>query len=104
MMDKLIGEAHVLVGAELARAVAKYGPGFHSPEEGYGVIAEEIMEAQEETALLPQMLTALLHGVHDGEIRQTVLDDMESAAVRGACEMLQVAAMCRKFRQSGGVS
>ena len=75
MMDELIKEVVRLVAEEHKRAAAEHGAAAHSPHEGYALVIEEVEEDH--------------YGPHN-------LMYIKKAAVLGACELIQVAAMSEK--------
>ena len=100
-MDNLRAEVAASVAAELERANAA-NPPFHSAHEGMAVICEEIWELGEEEAAVSELLTALWACVRQNRPNPAILGNLEKAAINAACEAIQVAAMCRKFRELEG--
>lgn len=98
MMDQLIREVTNLVGEEYQRAAAKFGPKNNSPHEGYAVLLEETEEAQEQVAVLQSKMDAFWLTVKADatDAQGTYLDDIKRAAILGASELIQVAAMVDK--------
>lgn len=104
MIDHTLRAIGGAVNAELVLATKDHGKYFHSPHEGYGVLMEEVWEAQMHTGSLSALadnLLMLLHHVEDSPdayIRQ--LDKIKDQALHGAAELCQVAAMCEKGMRS----
>jgi len=101
MSTKIIkSEVEKLVGKELALSYEQF-PAFHSPHEGYAVLLEEIEEAVEQLEIIqsytPYLWEHIKLNFYDVE---KYLDGMEWAAINAACEAIQVAAVCRKYRES----
>ena len=88
-----------LTGAELVRANKEY-PLFASDHEGLAIIEEEVMEAKEDYNLIGLNLGCLKGLIYNDETDVTdIIDELETAATECACECVQIAAMCRKFKQ-----
>lgn len=73
-------------------------PPFNSPHEGYSVILEELEEAQEQFEKASEHMDKLWVRIKDNNETNSRVELLENAAINGACEMIQVAAMCRKFK------
>ena len=98
MMEELAKEVIRLVAEEYRRAAAEHGADAHSPHEGYALIKEEVEEAQVEMETLNQRLDHLWGTVKGDEDQYGphYLMYIKKAAVLGACELIQVAAMAEK--------
>lgn len=98
MMDQLIEAVTVLVEEEYKRAAAKFGPKNHSPHESYAVLLEETEEAQEQVAVLQSRMDAFWLTVKGDatDAMGAYLNSIKKAAILGACEFIQVAAMADK--------
>ena len=96
-------ELRKLVDLEL-EAANRENPPFHSPHEGYAVILEEVEEVRDELYNINGGMTRLWGAVktNDAIAMGDEACDIENHAVHLAAEALQVAAMARKFRQTGG--
>lgn len=94
MMTKLLSEVSDLVSRELERA-NRDNPPFHSRHEGYAVILEEAEELSEETECVFRLLAELWETVKANKAAST--EELKQAAIRAACEAVQVAAMAEKF-------
>jgi hypothetical protein len=95
-MKKLINEA---ITRELETANSKY-PLFQTDHEAYAVLREEIEEAVEECDRLPDLIENMWGRVRiDMEVEQ-VINIIEKVAENLISEAVQVAAMCRKTRDS----
>ena len=98
-MQSIVHPINLLVETEYQRAERLYGGVFASGHEGYGVIAEEVQEAVEETNDVITKLDALLRSLR-GEDRQNIIDRADAlgdSAVSAAAELIQVAAMTQKM-------
>lgn len=94
-------ETHIrnLVEIELSAANERF-PQFHSAHEGYAVILEEVEECEGEFDAMQYCLNCLWRQTKCNV--PTELKELQNAAVRLACEAIQVAAMCRKFMEMEG--
>lgn len=98
-MHKLIDEVSDLVEAEYGRAGAKFGLTNHSDHESYAIILEELQEAKADMEIFESRMAVFWASVKindDDHTKFTHLLHMQSAAMLGACELIQVAAMCKK--------
>lgn len=97
-MKELVDGVIRLVSEEYGRAAAEHGGAAHSPHEGYALIKEEVEEAQAEMETLNQRLGHLWTSVKSDEDQYGphYLVYIKKAAVLGACELIQVAAMAEK--------
>lgn len=97
-MFELTKEVARLVAEEYGRAAAAHGAAAHSPHEGYALIKEEVEEAQVEMETLSQRLDHLWDSIKGNEDQYGphYLVYIKKAAVLGACELIQVAAMAEK--------
>lgn len=102
MKDILI-EIDRIVDDELKRA-NKIHPLFHSDHEGVAIIEEEIMEAKADFGMLDCMFENLKSNVYRDNteyIRETELvENIRKSAELAAAELIQVIAMCDKFKKS----
>lgn len=98
-MRALITRMRELAEDETTRACTKHGPRFSSHHEGFGVLAEEIEEAEQELHVLRGLQQSLLIAIHDEDIQRVrdTLDDIHERAIRAACESTQVAAVAEKW-------
>ena len=99
-MNELRIEVQEIIANELNRA-NESKPMFHSRHEGVEVIRKELWEAREETVALKGIIRdlelAIFRDKPDKELFSIARQALVSATL-GACEMIQVAAMCDKFR------
>lgn len=101
MMKKLMHRVRLLVDMEHKEANKNNGPRFNTLHEGYGVIMEELLEANLEHEDVNDAGNSLLGNIHRGNTRRLngLLIEMESHAKLAAAEFIQVAAMARKMRE-----
>lgn len=98
-MDKLIAEVTELVEREYGRAGAKFGLTNHSDHESYAIILEELQEAKADIDAFERemsMFWSMVKANDDDHYKYARLLQMQSKALFGACEMIQVAAMAKK--------
>lgn len=97
MMDHLMAPLEDLVAEELKRAKAEWGERYASLHEGYGVLAEEVMEAEDEMKSVCMRREILLRQIHSESPIRSELSLMRMEALRCAAECIQVAAVCEKM-------
>ena len=78
-----------LIARELASSKVQHEERFESKEQAADVLYNEIEEAGDELMKLDEYFIAGLN------------DDIEKHAMDGIKELIQVAAMCRKWKESG---
>lgn len=101
-MTHLTTPIAALVACEADRARDLHGRTYASHHEGYGVLAEEVQEAEEELSELRDSMQHLLRYIRvscDPGIRLT-LSAIKDSAIRAAAELTQVAAVCQKWEGS----
>lgn len=102
MITKLVRLLDVVADDELKRAQKEHGENFHSNHEAIAVTFEEVQEAQDEFEIVTEELEGLWRCVkYDGPVPNDVLDRISTHAINGAAELIQVAAMARKWKESG---
>lgn len=88
------------VNTELNMASKDHGKHFSTPHEGYGVLMEEIWEARVHAHAIDTLAENLLPMLHQvercPEAYCSQLTKIKEQALRGAAELVQVAAMCEK--------
>ncbi len=101
MIETLRGTICRLVRDELTRARVAHGDMFHSDHEAIAVTWEEVEEAREFLEKAEDVVTILwrYHVRHDIEPAHFQLERLEKFAVDGAAELIQVAAMARKWKE-----
>ena len=101
-MKELQRDIEYLVSEELTRANKK-NPLFHSDHEAFGVIEEEVREVIGEVELITANCTEFRDATYKDSAFDTKADailGIKIAAVKCACEAVQVAAMCEKWVMS----
>lgn len=90
-----------LVDKEKTSTIKNHGYA-HSDHEALALLREEICEAQSEIKLIAIWEVALKQSVHRDECHQysKLVNKIKQKAINGACELIQVAAMCEKFKES----
>lgn len=98
-MSTIVQPINLLVSDEYDRAAKLHGAVFASPHEGYGVIAEEVLEVQNENAKIVSGCQTLLAFIQQEDMQKVMdtADAIRDAAVNAAAECIQVAAMCEKM-------
>lgn len=85
-----------LAAAELRRANELHPP-FASTHEGWAVLLEEIRELSSETQSIVSMHELAFEDVMRDQSPDEAIECVYDAAIRAACEAVQVAAMAQKF-------
>lgn len=102
MITKLRNILDCMVEDELKWANKEHGEKFHSNHEAVAVTFEEIQEAQDELEIVVKELEGLWRCVkYDWAVQDVVLNRISTHAINGAAELIQVAAMARKWKESG---
>ena len=105
----MITELHKSVAAlaveELSRARSIHGEYFTTVHDGYGVLAEEIQEAQDDLNEIAHIRERLLRNIRYNNDRLGAagcidLEEIQGNAINAACELIQVAAMATKMLES----
>ena len=98
MMDEILCDVEKAVHYEETRIKKLYGEKYHSLHEAYGVLKEELYETDIELERLNATEDGLLRAIHrdDVDTLNLAYDCIAKRAVRAACELIQVAAVCRK--------
>lgn len=99
MINEIRVKVNELVHEELERSYKKEDV-FHSPHEAYAVLLEEIEEASDELDWIEDHIERCWDGVKNNSTVHLECSIMHGAAIRGACELIQVAAMCKKWMES----
>ena len=102
-MTTIVHPLNLLVSDELERASKLHGATFASPHEGFGVIAEEVNESDNECKRCKTGLSYLIDAIQRecNEDITDISDQIRDAAVNAAAEMIQGAAMCEKLTRTG---
>lgn len=97
-MEELVKAVSALVGEEYQRAASEHGGAANTPHEGYALIKEEEEEAGDQMSTVSQKVTVLWWAVKadDQQAQREHLREIRTAAILGACELIQVAAMADK--------
>lgn len=96
-MEKLIENMREAAKAEYERAAAKYGQSHASAHEAFAVMLEEVQEAQGVlTTELDLCVTRFWNATKENRPSHQAAAEVMEAALRGAAELIQVAAMAYK--------
>lgn len=97
-MDELIKAVSILADEEYRRAAAEHGSEANTPHEGYAIIKEEEEEASEQMSTISLKVTNLWWAVKRDDLasQRLSLSEIRTAAILGACELIQVVAMVDK--------
>lgn len=100
MLDHITPIVNSAIDIELTYAQHDNGQTFHSPHEGYGVLAEELHEAAAEVSSADSWFETLLMTIQQNNCTGIIAcaEHIERNARLAACEYIQVAAMARKLR------
>lgn len=97
MMGELFEIVTRATAEEVTAAGNEYGK-LHSRNEGYGVLAEEIDEVQEQIAVMTRYFDSLVRVIRfDLRELKSDLKDIKKSAQLAACECIQVAAVAQRF-------
>ena len=109
MMDKLRRRIRENVTFELEESRRNFEQLFSTRKQAHAVLFEEVNEAEDEMGKvidlgirLNQVLRLAKENSAPAGREGVILRDMEEHAIDTACEAVQVAAMCRKWRESLG--
>lgn len=101
MITKLRNILDYMVEDEIKWARKEHGEKFHSNHEAIAVTFEEIQEAQDEFEIVTEEIEGLWRCVkYDWAVPKDVLDRISTHAINGAAELVQVAAMAWKWKES----
>lgn len=102
MITKIVRLLDVVADDELKRAREQKGERFYSHHEAYGVTLEEVQEAIEELDKAADQLDEIWGCIRlDYGVKKKNLEQLDMCALNGAAELIQVAAMARKWKESG---
>lgn len=102
MITELVRLIDLVADGELKRANEDHDERFHSHHEAYAVTLEEVQEAIEELNKVMGQLRELWGCIRlDYGIKKKKLEQLDMYALNGAAELIQVAAMARKWKESG---
>ena len=97
MTDRKIIEE--LVDVELAEANKEY-PLFHSAHEAYGVLKEECEELWDDYLAIDGHMDEMWDLIRQDDAIAYKTNKIYGLAINAACEAIQIAAMCKKVKQS----
>lgn len=107
MMDKLRRRMRENVTCELDESRRNFEQFFSTRKQAHDVLFEEVNEAEDEMGRvidlgvrLNQVIRFDAYSSAPAGREEAILRDMEERAIDTACEAVQVAAMCRKWRES----
>lgn len=95
-MEKLLEYVRKLEAAELKRSCRAYEDFFPSNAEGLVITGEEFDETGLEISIARRYMMLL----ERGEVTRGYLEEMENRMLNAACEAIQTAAMCKKWKLS----
>ena len=101
-MRALMNNVIFLARKEKNRADRQYGP-IRSDHEGYGVLAEEIQELQDEVSIFTEKyaMECILRAIRDGDHAEMEagLQVLGQKALHAAAEAIQIAAVCERYME-----
>ena len=100
-MEELKNAMMKLVGDEYDRANLKH-PLYHSDHEAFAVLMEEICELGEELDAIRGHMRDQWELIRKNESSLFTVAEIELYAVRAACEAIQVAAVCERWKDAKG--
>lgn len=95
-------QVEILADMELERANKQHCQ-FRSSHEGYAIIREEWKETQREMYDMDELIELLENKVFNDTDATACIHKLRMVAINLACEAIQVAAMCEKFKSIGEV-
>lgn len=98
MIDPIMSKIVPVMQEELARAQVNHGETYASMHEAYGVLSEELYEADIEYHEVRAYEGMLISAIHKGEsgLLRGELGIIFDRALQAACELVQVAAVAKK--------
>ena len=93
-------EIEKLIEQELKEANEKY-PLFHSPHEAYAVLKEECDELYDDYNTIDDKLDDMWTRIRYDANTADKVGKIYNFAINAACEAIQIAAVCKKIKQSG---
>ena len=98
-MNAIESQVRELVATELAAANRKHPP-FRSQHDGIAVIWEEIGDVVEYSNFVVNYLNAAWKYIRENkDAKNIITGPTQNVAISLACEAIQLAAMCEKFRE-----
>ena len=91
---------NLLVEKELTRANEIHGETFPSVEHAMSVFREEVEEVEEQTQEIRKNYDLFWKSYREGFVLEEFMETMETHAERLIDEVIQVLAMCEKYRKS----
>jgi len=105
MIDHITPGVDALMAQEYKDIVSRYGAGYHSAHEAYGVLLEEVQEAEEALEAVRSNLQRVWDAVRSNAPSATLqghVRRVEHFANELAAEAVQVGAVCRRMRGGCG--
>jgi hypothetical protein len=98
MMDEIRCDVEKATHYEETRIKQEHGEKYHTWHEAYGVLAEEVYETNRELETMKDLMEGMMRAIHrnDADTLELIYDRIAGCAIRAACELIQVAAVCRK--------
>lgn len=103
MIEPILNELHPIVKNELIRAKQKHGDIYIDNNHGYGVLAEELVEAKDEMTKIEVSFEFLLNDIIYDQYTENIrsrIEKIRGTALRAAAECVQIAAVCEKWLAS----
>jgi len=100
MLNKTFKKLEKVADEELEMANKNNPPLFNSPHEGYAVILEEVEEAEADLIYSKLKLKNAWGEIKMDDNPKHCIEELCNYALYGASELIQVAAMCKKFTYS----
>lgn len=98
MIDPIMSRIVPVMQEELARAQVNHGKTYASMHEAFGVLSEELYEADIEYHEVRAYEEVLISAIHNGnsKLLRDELTVIFNRALQAACELVQVAAVAKK--------
>lgn len=98
--EKAGNEINDAVCYEYSKIVEKYGASYNSDHEAYGVLLEEIQEAEEALEKVHKALKKLWDGIRNNSALKDDVCCIQGNAIELAQEAVQIAAVCQRYYEN----